>query len=102
MNIARAIGAVSVFGAVLVIHVAIAVGFGIFVIPIIVCEIVFLAGVYAIWRGLGGDERDAEAVEPWYRSGPRATPPRAEPQRTARPAPHAGLGPRSLVGRAGG
>ena len=54
MKAAIAVGLVSVVAAASMIQSAIALGFDVFVGPIVVAELVFLVAVYLLWRGLGG------------------------------------------------
>ena len=101
MRVAVTVGVVSVVAAALMIRSAIAVGFGVFVAPIVLAELLFLGAVYLIWRGLGGDEHASETPEtPRAGAGRRPAHP-VKPPRAARPAAGHGLGGRSLVGRTG-
>ena len=101
MPVVVTIGVISLVGAAFMIRAALAVGFGIFVVPIVLGELVFLGAVYLIWLAL----RDREdRSEPVRTAVPRAgrDPDYAPSRRPARPATQHRLPGRSLAGRTGG
>ena len=102
MPLAVTVGVTSLVGAALMIRTAFAVGFTVFVAPIVLAELVLLGAVYLIWRGLGGGEDASERVETARPDAGRrnAHPPRTG--RAARPVAEPGVRGRSLVGRTGG
>ena len=102
MRLTLTIGVISILGAAWLIRSAIAVGFAIFAGPIVLAELVLLAALYALWRGLGGAERAVETVEAARPADDRRATAVAKSPRLARPAAPAGLSGRSLVGRTGG
>ena len=102
MRSAVVIGVVSVLGAAWMIRSAIAVGFAIFIGPIVLAELVLIAALYALWRGFGGAERVVETVEAARPADDRSATRVARPPRAAGSAARAGVPRRSLVGRTGG
>ena len=101
MRVTLTVRVISAVPVALLIRSAVANGFAIFVTPIVLAELLFLAAVYLIWRGLGGDEPASERVETARPDAARrAAPPLTRPD-AGRPAAGHGLGGRSLVGRTG-
>ena len=82
---------------------AVAVGFAVFVGPLVIAELVFLGALYLVWRGLGGGE-PASMSEETPRSDARGhrAPHSFGPTAAGRRAAGDGLRGRSLLERTGG
>lgn len=63
MRVAVTVALISVVGVSLMIRSAVAVGFAVFIGPLVIAELVFLGGLYLVWRGLGGGG-EAEKTKP--------------------------------------
>ena len=100
MRVAVTVGVICVVPVALMIRSALANGFGVFVAPIVLAELVLLGALYLIWLGLGGGEDASERVEAprpdTDRRAAHSFQPAGPRRRAAGP-----LEGRSLVGRTG-
>ena len=81
--IALAVALFSLIPFAWMVNAAISEGFGFFVVPLVVLELMFLLAVVCIWRALATEEDEPEP-RPRYFTPP---PDEGAPQRTTRPAP---------------
>ncbi len=101
MRIAMVVSVISVVAVVLMIRSAIAVGFTMLAVPIVLAELIFLVAVHVLGRELGDDEGASEPADRVRHHRPRPTAERLKPARPATGVREDRLGARSLVGRTG-